>query len=206
MTKQSKAVPRHGFTQFALFTAVRSRDVHCTGHWTYLIGDTLYPARPSFFMGLVFKPTSAFKWHFEVYRDTETDRQALAEVRVASIRNRAVIQVGRLEIEASARGLLRPRFTFSHDERVMATAGSTGFLRSRLWLESSGRRYEIVGRMLGHSFDVSADGSFIGTIARSGIFTRNGRIELPEEVPIHDRLFMLALVAFLWRQQAAAAS
>jgi hypothetical protein len=153
-------------------------------------------------MPLHFTPHSIWNWRFDISRN---DAEPLAEIWLSSIRNRGTITLGDLTIGISVRGLLKPSMSFNVDERTIATGAFASMWRTRLWLESSGQHYELHGRKLGQALEVYRGGQAIGMIAKRGL-TRKGSADLPSDVPLQDRLFLIAQALYSWKRQASAAA
>ena len=87
--------------------------------------------------------------------------------------------------------------------RILASADKVSFFGRRFDVEIEGDRFELVPKsMFSLGFDLRRDGETIGTIRRAGIFTRKMDIDLPEDLPISLRVFLVWLVLMMFRRSS----
>jgi hypothetical protein len=80
--------------------------------------------------------------------------------------------------------------------------------RNRFVFEHAGNRYELKKESTwGSTFVLWRDGvGSVGSVRSKGFFKREWIAELPEELPLEVRVFIVCLMAILWKRAASAAA
>ncbi len=136
-------------------------------------------------------------WFSSGFTIRDATLQPVAEVKLSRWRERGAVSVAGVEYKVSRQGVL---FTLEKAGSVLARAEDM-----RNWtfeIEHEGKRYTLKERWRGKG--VLYDGEReIGVVAREGIFTTRARVELPEELPLVLRLFVIWLTVLFWRRAPA---
>ena len=89
---------------------------------------------------------------------------------------------------------------------MLARAEKASVFRHTLVIRHAGREYTLRHRSIFRQAFVLLDGSReIGSIVPEGIFTRKAAVDLPPDLALPLRLFIVWLTVMSWRQDAAAA-
>ena len=129
-----------------------------------------------------------------------------AEVWLSMMKNEGSIEIGDLEIQMKGKGVFSPEFAFSRNDQVIATGSIPLAFRTRIYLWSGGRHFETRPRALGEKLEITDGQRIVGHIRKKGVFNRRGTIELDEDIPAYDGLFLLMLAAHYWKMVVAAVS
>ncbi len=146
-------------------------------------------------------PVSFFSWDFRVL---EGDRE-VAEMDLALWREKAVLTVEGLPYRVSREGLAHGAFLLEDGAgRVVARAEKPNALRRSFVVEHGGRRFRLEAwTPFGRAFVLRDDRNVVGTVKPDNFITRRATAELPEDLPLAVRAFLLWLVFILWRRDAA---
>ena len=150
-------------------------------------------------------PTRFFSWNYQVW--DEADLASRLELELGAFREGGRVLVDGEEFIVRKEGVLGSHFIMETESGVLAEAVKPSAIR---------REYRI--RVADQVFTLKAAGALsrkyvllhgsreLGSISPSGFFGRTAIVDLPEDVPIPIRLFLLFLVLLLWKRAAAAAS
>lgn len=151
-------------------------------------------------------PDGWFSYDFTVF-----DR-AGAPVARADLSNwleTAKITVGEARYEAHRKGWASKEFVLeTEDGRVVAVAEKPSAWKDRFVFEHGGNRYEMKKESAWRSaFVLSRDGvGLVGSIRRKGFFKREWMVDVPEELPLEVRVFIVWLAVILWKREASSAA
>ncbi|MDX1548419.1 MAG: hypothetical protein R3247_15580 [Rhodothermales bacterium] len=148
------------------------------------------------------EPYSLFSWDYVVY-DGEV---AVADIDVAWLRERAIVDIGDLACEVKREGWGSKGYTFeAGGQRLMRAVKPSAFFR-RYEVTVGGDAYVLEAQSAFRRTFVlrTMDGVVLGTIAPDHPFTRRMRIDLPEALPLAVRVFLVWLVIVQWRRAASA--
>lgn len=162
-------------------------------------GQAVRPGRISY----RFESASMWAWRFHVHIDRGAE-PIVAEVSLSSLKNQGRIEVGGLAIEMVGKGWFSPVFSFRRNGQVIATGSVPLAFKTRMFLESGGRQFEMRPRAFGDSFEISEGGHTVGHIQKKGLLSRRGTIETADDIPAYDALFLLMLASHYWRMVAVA--
>jgi hypothetical protein len=129
--------------------------------------------------------------------------QAIAEtMNVSWWRDKAQLRIQGADYTAR-----RERSTFLLESATgeLARAERPRRWRRELFIEYSGRRFSLRRESaFRRGYLLFEHGAPIGSISPDGIFTRQAAAELPEELPLFLRIFIIWLVMTLWKHDDAA--
>lgn len=147
-------------------------------------------------------PDHWFSWDFTV-RDAAL--QLVGGVTVASWRERGAVNASGIEHQVSRQGLLGP-FVLEHRGSIMASAEKPSAFRKTLQVEWGSRHFTLKARSV-WSRDVALfeGGRTIGSITPDSFFGRRAQVDLPDDLPVVVRLFLIWLTVLLWKRDAVAA-
>ena len=119
--------------------------------------------------------------------------------------HRATLELGLDSYSLLRDGLLGP-FVLKSGEEVAAAADKTSAFRNRFQVAVGGRilPYERTGFM-GGTYNLRDEHGILGTVERR-LFTRSIETDLPDEIPLLERCFLLWLAYMSWKRDTAASS
>ena len=151
-------------------------------------------------------PDGWFSYNFTVFDRGGTP---VARVDLSNWRETAKITLGESRYEACRKGGMSKEFVLQkEDGQVVAVAEKPSGWRDRLVFEHGANRYELKHESTwSNAFVLSRDGvGWVGSVKRKGFFKREWTVELPEELPLEVRVFLMWLVVILWKRAESAAA
>ena len=144
-------------------------------------------------------PKHWFSWGFAV---RDGDRH-VADIDMAWWRERGVLAVEDRPYEVYREGVMSGAFILASPEGILARAEKpSAFFRSFV-VEHAGRAYTLQARSAFFRSFVLLDGpTEVGTLTPDGPFTRRASADLPEDMPLPVRVFVLWLALLLWKRQS----
>lgn len=153
-------------------------------------------------------PKGWFSYDFDVYEEVNPGAP-IARADLSNWRENAKLEVGGTRYEATHRSG-RKEFVLTRED------GSTVLVAEKpsAWKERFSFEYDHVGYELRKesvwrkTFVLSRDGGgAVGSLQHGGMFKREWTAQLPEELPIEVRVFVMWLTFLMWnREDASAAS
>lgn len=146
-------------------------------------------------------PTGWLTWDFEV---RDADGRNLGEVRLSSWRERGAVCAGGVEHGVSRESLLGA-FVLEKEGLPLARAVKPSALFRSFEIEYEGRSFALKAwSAMRRAMVLWEGGIAIGSIAPEGVLTRRARIELPEELPLALKLFLVWLTMLMWKRESGA--
>ena len=148
---------------------------------------------------LIAKARNALSWDFGVYQD---DVQ-VADIDGAWLRERAVLTVGDAKYKASR---VAGAFELTRDKEVLVRAEESGFDSPSFTIAYGESVYRLRAKPGGSQvYQLAKDGgSVIGTFQLEGIMARQIEAQLPDDLPLVVRVFILWLVILAWKRASRA--
>ncbi len=129
--------------------------------------------------------------------------KVLTELRVASWRERAEFETSAIRYELGRERVGGGEFMIKVDDRILARARKLSIFDGRFEVCLSGRSLELRKSLGGRPTFVLSEGSQdLGKIFQRGVYTRRPEIELPEELPSAERVFLFWLALVIWNREA----
>ena len=145
------------------------------------------------------EPHSALSWDFTVYEES----LPVAEVDLAWVRERAVVTIKDVNCDVY-RESVGGAFVLAVDDYVLMRAVKTSVFSSSFDVTYEERAYHLKKKSIfSRAFELWQDGSVVGTITPRGMFTRKADADLPNDLPLAVRVFMLWLVILIWKRAAS---
>lgn len=151
-------------------------------------------------------PDGWFSYDFTVFDRSGTP---VARADLANLRETAKLEVGGTRYEAHREGWASKEFVLeTQDGRVVAVAEKPSAWKERLVFEHGGNRYELKKESAWRSaFVISREGvGLVGSIRRRGFFNREWTVDVPEELPLEVRVFIVWLAVILWKRADSSAA
>lgn len=150
-------------------------------------------------------PQSWLSWDFTVLQG----EVPIADIDVSRWREKGELTVAGATYRVYREGLLSGTFVLESAGGVLARAKKTTFFRSFL-VEHAGRQYTLRAKSAFRRQLVLLEGAEgsreIGSISPAGLFTRRASVDLPEELPLAVRVFLIWLTIVLWKRESDAAA
>jgi hypothetical protein len=152
---------------------------------------------------LIATPKRWFSWDFEVH---EGGGQPVGDVRVSAWRERGSVTVGGIEYPVTREGVVGA-FVLGGAGGVLARAMKPSAVRRLFTLEHDGKEYTLKAVYAwGRDFTLLDGEVEIGVVRPERVFGRQARADLPEDMPLAVRLFVVWLSLMLWKRQQQAAN
>jgi hypothetical protein len=152
---------------------------------------------------LIATPKRWFSWDFEVH---EGGGQPVGDVRVSAWRERGAVTVDGIEYPVTREGVVGA-FTLAGAGGVLARAVKPSALHRMFTLEHDGKEYVLKAvSAWGRDFALLDGEVQIGVVRPARALGRQARADLPEDMPLEVRLFVLWLTLMLWKRQQQAAN
>lgn len=98
-------------------------------------------------------------------------------------------------------GWMSGLFRLEQGRETLATAEKPSAMRRRFVVDVMGHELELMAASpFSRRFELYDDGRLVGFIAPNSWFTRRGAADLPEELPIEVRVFLIWLVLVMWKR------
>ena len=143
-------------------------------------------------------PTHWYSWDFRV---TDESRP-LADITVSNWREKGALTVGDTTYRVYREAPTSGRFVVEHAGSVLAHAEKPSFLRFEFVIHHAGREYTLRRESwFGRTFVLLAGPRQVGSIVPNSAFTRNAAADLPRDLPLAVRMFIVWLTVISWRRQ-----
>jgi hypothetical protein len=147
-------------------------------------------------------PVRWFSWDFVITEGTQT----IAAIDVSWWREAGELAVQGRSYRVYRERLMSGAFILASAGSVLARAEKPSAFRRAFIIEHAGRRYTLRARSpFQRAFELLDGSRLVGAISPEGIFTRRARVDLPEDLPLAMRVFILWLAVVLWRRDADSA-
>ena len=152
---------------------------------------------------LTANPRRWYSWDFRLAENGTS----LAEIDLSSWREKGNLTVANTPYSVYREGLFSGAFVLESKGSVVARARKPSAWTRRLLIESGGSRFELKpGSSFTRRFKLLKDGKTVGTLSPASFLNRRINVELPEDIPLQIRAFIVWLTVLLWRRDAAAAA
>ena len=151
-------------------------------------------------------PEGWFSYNFTVFDRGGTP---VARVDLSNWREAAKLEVGGERYEAHRKGWRSKEFVLEkEDGQVVAMAEQPSAWKGQFVFEHGGNRYELEKETVWKgTFVIRREGvGHVGSVRSEGVFKREWIAELPEELPLEAKVFIVWLVVLLWKRAASAAA
>jgi hypothetical protein len=148
-------------------------------------------------------PTSMISSRYIVSEDGVT----VADVHYAPLRERATVRIGDRSLELTRRGLVRGSLVLMERDAEIAQAERAGAM-SRVWhIRSTAGSYDLTKpSWWRRAYELRSEGRIVGSIQQQGFLKRSATTDLPSQMAIELRVFILVVVLTLWRREDSAAA
>ncbi len=148
-------------------------------------------------------PQSWLAWNFDVLDNDHP----IAEIRASSLRESGTISIDGLSYSAYREGLLSGDFILEQNGQTIARAQKPSAFLNSFEIQYSDRGYMLKKEsLIGRSFVLLEGDCQTGSIHAKGFLTRKADIDLPDDMPMPVKVFVMWLAILLWRREANASS
>lgn len=152
---------------------------------------------------LTANPHSWFSWDFTLAKNGES----IANIDLSSWREKGALTVANATYRISREGLCSGAFLLESNGTVLARARKPSAWTRRLVLDFGGAKFELKPQSaFARGFQLLEDERIVGTLLPDSFLTRKFNVELPEDLPLQIRAFIVWLTVLLWKRDASAAA
>jgi hypothetical protein len=152
---------------------------------------------------LTANPRSWLSWDFTLARGGDS----LACIGLSSWREKGALTVGNSTYRAYREGLFSGAYVLESNGTVVARAHKPSAWTRRLVIEFDGAQYELKPHSaITRGFKLHKGERVVGTLSPASFLNRKINVELPEDLPLLIRAFVVWLTILLWKRDADAAA
>lgn len=141
--------------------------------------------------------TGPISWDFRVH----DDENELTHVQRSWVRNQGSFELAGNHYEISPEGF-RGRYVLKDGEQVLAKADPKGPQGRNFRLLAEEHEYYLKpASVFGKQFVLLDKDREVGHVWPEGSLKRGARLELPDDLPLPDQVFLAFLVLMAWQQQ-----
>lgn len=134
------------------------------------------------------------------------DGTPIGEIDCAWLREQGTIKIGGASYSASREGLMSGAFFLAANGQRLASADKPSALHRLFTVQIGNKTYTLkAASTLGRSFVLTENDREVGSIAPQGFFGRQAKANLPDDLALEARVFLIWLVVVMWKRQAKAA-
>ena len=142
-------------------------------------------------------PTHWYSWNFTV---TDESRP-VADIATTGWRKTGVLTIDDARYEVSRETPISGDFVLQHDGNVLARAGKPSIFRRDFVIQHDGHEYRLAPKSLfGRTHVLLDESREIGSVAPENAFTRHAAADLPHDLPLPVRMFVVWLTLLSWRR------
>lgn len=148
-------------------------------------------------------PDSWLSWQFSIF----DENKAIAKIDIAWVREAGTLHLQGTDYRVYREKLLSGAFILEKDGTVIARAEKPSALTRSFKVTCDGRNFvlEAESAFL-RAFVLRENEQTIGTIKPEHAFTRNAVVDLPADMALPVRIFMIWLTFILWKRDADSAT
>ncbi|HKF55531.1 MAG TPA: hypothetical protein VKJ45_08815 [Blastocatellia bacterium] len=148
-------------------------------------------------------PSSWFSWNFIVF---EGDDQ-VADVRLAVLREAGELIVRGKAYRVNREGIMSGAFILREGDLELARAEKPSAFHRSFQVDHAGRNYVLGAESaVRRKFVLNENGETVGSVSPLNAFTRKCLVDLPVDIPLPVRVFMIWLVIILWKRDSDTAA
>ena len=142
-------------------------------------------------------PKGWFSWDFTVMEGS----RPVADIDISWWREKGVLTVEGKSYKVYREGLMSGAFILESGGSVLARAEKPSAFLRHFEIDHDGRRYTLRAKHAwGRAFELLDGLTRIGSLHPDGLFTRRVIVDLPEDLPMPVRVFIIWLTVILWKR------
>ena len=146
-------------------------------------------------------PNGWFSWDFTIF----DDHKAIAKIDLAWVREAGKLYLDGSNYRVYREGLLSGAFILEKEGRVLARAEKPSALFRSFQVEYNDKSFTLEAESpLRRKFVLREGGQTIGSVRPENAFTKRAIIDLPADIALPVRIFMVWLTLILWKREADA--
>jgi hypothetical protein len=143
-------------------------------------------------------PTHWYSWNVTV---SDASRP-VAVIVVSWLREKGALTIDDTTYRVYREAPMAGDFILEHAGSVLARADKPSIFRREFVIRHAGREYTLCPRsLLGRTFVLIEGSRQVGSLAPTGVFTRHAAADLPHDLPLPVRMFIVWLTVISWRRQ-----
>lgn len=147
-------------------------------------------------------PDGWFSWNFTIF----DDHKAIAKIDLAWVREAGELYLEGSNYRVCREGLLSGSFIIEKEGLVLARAEKPSALIRSFKVEYNNKSYILeAASALQRKFVLREGGQTIGSVRPENAFTKKAIIDLPADIAMPVRIFMVWLTLILWKRETDAA-
>jgi hypothetical protein len=151
-----------------------------------------------------FSPDGFFNWR--TYRLVQNETQ-VGEIDCGHLGEKATIIAGGTRYTAGRDRAMSGRFYMVTSGNLIASANKPSAFRNVFEVHAGPRTFTLKpASRWRRGFVLAENEVTLGPIAPQGFFSRRSRADLPDDLPLPTKAFLIWLVILIWRRQVLAAS
>jgi len=148
-------------------------------------------------------PESWLTWNYDLLNG---DR-LIAGIKVASLPESGTFSIDGSSYSARRAGIFSGEYTLELNGQIIARAHKPSAFVNSFEIQYSGRSCTLKKEsFIGRSFVLIEGERQTGSIRAKGLLSRKADVELPEQIPLPVKVFILWLGILLWRREANASA
>ncbi|OPY04941.1 MAG: hypothetical protein A4E61_00504 [Syntrophorhabdus sp. PtaB.Bin184] len=150
------------------------------------------------------EPKGWFSWKFTIFDD---DDEPIAAIDIGWMRETGELKLGGRIYRLFREGFFGGAFILEENGVELARAEKPSSLFRSFTVTNNGKEYGLrAASPVERMFILSENGRELGTVRPEHAFTRKAVIDLPAEIDLPVRIFMVWLVLVLWKRDEESAS
>ena len=146
-------------------------------------------------------PDGWFSWGFTIF----DDHKAIAQIDLAWMREAGELYLDGSNYRVFREGLLSGAFILEKEGRMLARAEKPSALIRSFKVEYNDKIYTLEAESaLRRKFVLRRGGQTVGSVRPENAFTRRAIIDLPVDIALPVRIFMVWLTLVMWKRDADA--
>src|SRR5262245_12372513 len=148
-------------------------------------------------------PRGWFSWNFVVSEGEEE----VADIRLAMLREAGELVVRDKSYRVNREGIMSGAFILQEGDMELARAEKPSAFQRWFQVSHAGRSYALGAESaFRRKFVLRENGRLVGSVYPLNAFTRRCAVELPADISLPVRVFMVWLVIILWKRDSDSAA
>ena len=122
-------------------------------------------------------------------------------------REKGVVTVEGTDYRVYREGLMSGDFLLASNDKVLARARKPSAFRRTFTIEYADKRYTPRAKSAFHrAFELLDRDRKVGSLSPRGVFTRRAAVDLPENMPLSVKVFIVWLAVIIWKRESDSAA
>jgi hypothetical protein len=148
-------------------------------------------------------PKSWFSWNFKINEGSKK----VADLDISSWREKGELRINGVDYVVFRKGTFRPTIILEQSNTKLAKATRSSIFRHSFLIETDGKQYTLEKRsFVGRKIILKNDLGEIGSVSPKGFLSRRAIVDLPENMELPLRIFVIWLALFLWKRESGSSA